>query len=127
MCIHIPLSLEHMEKLPKCEQNYNKFRSKTLSPERYLLVLVPNLVKRNDIISEVSIKVGVTVLNPSSSTVSLRQDTHSNCILKFPVFSLSKPQIYPVPIYVICDYHIHKTDLADLSSFWKFRQISQYP
>ena len=32
----------------------------------------------------------------------------------FPV----QPQIFPVPIYIICDYYIHKTDLADLSSFW---------
>ena len=30
----------------------------------------------------------------------------------FPV----EQQIFPVPIYVICDYYIHKTDLADLSS-----------
>ena len=33
-----------------------------------------------------------------------------------------------MPIYVICDYNIHKTDLADLSNFkeiWEFsRQIS---
>ena len=26
-------------------------------------------------------------------------------------------QVFPVPIYVICDYYIHKTNLADLSSF----------
>ena len=24
-----------------------------------------------------------------------------------------------MPIYIICDYYTHKTDLADLSSFWK--------
>ena len=28
-------------------------------------------------------------------------------------------QIFPAPIYVICDYYIHKTDLADLSKFQK--------
>ena len=28
-------------------------------------------------------------------------------------------QIFPVPIYVICDYYIHKTELADLSSLKK--------
>ena len=28
-------------------------------------------------------------------------------------------QIFPVPIYIMCDYYIHKTDLADLSSFWE--------
>ena len=33
----------------------------------------------------------------------------------FPV----QQQIFPVQIYIICDYYIHKTDLADLSSFWK--------
>ena len=47
------------------------------------------------------------------------QGTHSKCIFKFPVFPV-QPQIFPVPNYVICDYYIHKTDLADLSSliFW---------
>ena len=29
-------------------------------------------------------------------------------------------QIFPVQIYVICDYYIHKTDLADLFSFGHF-------
>ena len=33
----------------------------------------------------------------------------------FPVQS----QIFPVPIYIICDYYIDETDLADLSSSWK--------
>ena len=32
----------------------------------------------------------------------------------FPVQS----QIFPVPIYIICDYYIDETDLADLSNFW---------
>ena len=46
------------------------------------------------------------------------QGTHSNCIFKFPVFSLFFPCLtadFPVPIYMICDYYIHKNDLADLS------------
>ena len=30
----------------------------------------------------------------------------------FPV----QPQIFPVPIFIICDYNIHKTMLADLFS-----------
>ena len=33
----------------------------------------------------------------------------------FPV----RPQIFPVPIYIMCEYYIHRTDLADLFSFWK--------
>ena len=46
----------------------------------------------------------------------------------FPVQLL----IFPVTIYLICDYYIHKTDLVDLSSFWEkkgifLQQISQYP
>ena len=46
----------------------------------------------------------------------------------FPV----RPQIFPVPIYIICEYYIHRTDLAGLSSSWGkkkifFQQISQYP
>ena len=34
----------------------------------------------------------------------------------FPVFVPLPPQIVPVPIYMICDYYIHKTDLADIST-----------
>ena len=44
----------------------------------------------------------------------------------FPPF---RPQIFPVPINVICDYHIDITDLADLASifFWQFsRKILKY-
>ena len=41
----------------------------------------------------------------------------------FPVFFPVRPQIFPVPIYTICDYYIHKTDLADLSSFWKKKRF----
>ena len=37
----------------------------------------------------------------------------------FPVWR----QIFPVPMCVICDYYIHKTDLADLSSFKFFLEI----
>ena len=44
------------------------------------------------------------------------QGTHSNFIFKFPVFSLSDRK-FSLPIYVICDYYIHKTDLADVSTF----------
>ena len=40
----------------------------------------------------------------------------------FPVFSV-RLQIFPVAIYVICDYYIHKTDLADLSSFKEILDI----
>ena len=32
-------------------------------------------------------------------------------------------QMFPEPIYVICDYYIHKTDLADLSRFNFFFEI----
>ena len=38
----------------------------------------------------------------------------------FPVFSLSNDKL---PIYVICNYNIHKTDLVDLSSFKIFWEI----
>ena len=48
----------------------------------------------------------------------------------FPVQS----QIFPVPIHIICEYNIHKTDLAELyiiqllEKKWFFlRQLSQYP
>ena len=37
--------------------------------------------------------------------------------LCFPCFFPVQWQIFPVPIYVICDYYTHKTDLTDLSSF----------
>ena len=49
---------------------------------------------------------------------------------QIPCFFPVQPQIYLVPIYIICDYYIHKTDLADLSSFkqnWEFsQQILKY-
>ena len=40
----------------------------------------------------------------------------------FPV----RPQIFPVPIYIMCEYYIHRTDL---SSFWEKneKKKSQYP
>ena len=50
------------------------------------------------------------------------QGTPSNCILKFLVFPVRR-QIFPVSIYVICDYYIYKTNLADLSSFEILREI----
>ena len=36
--------------------------------------------------------------------------------LCFPCFFPVRPQIFPVPIYLICDYYIHKTDLAKFST-----------
>ena len=38
---------------------------------------------------------------------------------QIPCFLSVQTQIFPVPIHVICDYYIHKTDLADLSGFFK--------
>ena len=43
--------------------------------------------------------------------------------LCFPRFFPVQPQIFPVPIYIICNYYIHKTMLADLFSFWKKEKI----
>ena len=55
-----------------------------------------------------------------------------HCLCKYrsyPVFPVWL-QIFPVSNYRICDYYIHKTDMADLSSFKKirtfFRQIPKY-
>ena len=59
------------------------------------------------------------------------QVVFSNCLC-FPCFFPVRRQIFPVPIYVICDYYIHKTDLADLSSLItkieksKNQKISKY-
>ena len=52
--------------------------------------------------------------------------------LQIPCVFPVRLQIFPVPIYIICECYIHRTDLADLSSFWKkidffLRQLSQYP
>ena len=49
--------------------------------------------------------------------------------LCFPCVFPVQSQIFPVPIYIICDYYIDETDLADLlGQKWKFsRQILQYP
>ena len=47
-------------------------------------------------------------------------DPQSPLKLHFEIpFSLSDREKNPVPIYVICDYYIHKTDLADVFSFLK--------
>ena len=51
---------------------------------------------------------------------------------QIPCVFLVRPQIFPVRIYLICDYYIHRTDLTDLSSFWGekwifLRQLLQYP
>ena len=51
---------------------------------------------------------------------------------KIPCVVPALRQIFPVPIYIICEYYIHRTDLADLSSFWEkndffLRQLLQYP
>ena len=46
------------------------------------------------------------VIMARSSTMNV--STHSNYVFKFPVFSLSKRKLFPV----ICDYYIHRTDLA---------------
>ena len=43
--------------------------------------------------------------------------------LCFPCFFPVQQQIFPVPIYMICDYNIHQTDLANLSSFNFFWEI----
>ena len=45
------------------------------------------------------------------SGYQLKLDFQISCV--FPVRS----QIFPVTINMFCDYYIHKTDLADLSSF----------
>ena len=42
------------------------------------------------------------------------QITFSNSLC----FSLSERKLFPVPIYVICDYYIHKTDLAPFPKNW---------
>ena len=39
--------------------------------------------------------------------------------LCFPCVFPVQSQFFPVPISIICDYYIHKTDLAYLSSFWE--------
>ena len=49
--------------------------------------------------------------NVYAYSIMIVQVTHSNCILKFLCFPCLFPvllQIFPVPIYMICDYYIHK-------------------
>ena len=77
--------------------------------------------------SKKSLKSRKSVLSPFAVVCSgypLKLHFQFPCV--FPVL----PHIFPVPLYVICDYYIHKTDLADLSSFkqiWEFSwQISKY-
>ena len=70
-------------------------------------------------------------LFPSPYNMVPTQIAFSNSLC-FPCFFPVQLQIFPVPIYIIYDYYIHKTDLPDLfpalEKKWKFsRQISQYP
>ena len=44
--------------------------------------------------------------------------------LCFPCYFPARPQIFPAPIYVSCDYYRHKTDLTDFNFFF-LRQISK--
>ena len=44
--------------------------------------------------------------------------------LCFPCVFPVQSKIFPVPIYIICDYYIDETDLADLSNFWGKNGIS---
>ena len=38
---------------------------------------------------------------------------------QIPCFFPVRPQIFPGQIYIICEYYIHRTNLADLSISWK--------
>ena len=64
----------------------------------------------------------------TSSNLVLHQGPHSNCLFKkkFFVFSLffSLSVNFSVLIYKICDSNIHKTALADISSFLKKLELS---
>ena len=39
--------------------------------------------------------------------------------LCFPCVFPVQPQIFPVPLSIVFNYYIHKTDFADLSTFWE--------
>ena len=47
--------------------------------------------------------------------------------LCFPCVFPVRLQIFPVPIYKICEYYIHRTDLADQKKWIFLQQLLQYP
>ena len=55
---------------------------------------------------------------PTTRVPTQNQTLYFQIPCVFPFFPPDRSQIFPVPIYVICDFYIHKTDLADLSSFF---------
>ena len=63
----------------------------------------------------------------STTLVVIPDVTSAGCPLKlhfqipcvFPV----RPQVFPEPVHLICDYYIHKTELADLSSLTRNQEI----
>ena len=72
-----------------------------------------------------------TVVDQVGAPVMLMKDTMSQCFsfqvephtgyplkshFQIPCLFPVRQQIFPVPIYMICDYFIDKTELADLSS-----------
>ena len=65
--------------------------------------------------------------NWHGAIMQLKQCTHSNCIFKFPVFSLFFPcptANFPCDNFNnLCLLHINKTNLADLSSFKRNMEI----
>ena len=58
-------------------------------------------------------------MSPNMQTAKDNYETEYPLELCFqiPCFFNVRPQIFPMPIYVIGDYNRHKTDFADLSKF----------
>ena len=69
-------------------------------------------------------------LGNASEESILRQGYPLKLHFQIPCVFPVRPKIFPVPIYINCDYYINKTDLTDVSSFnkfWEFsRQILKY-
>ena len=59
----------------------------------------------------------VSLSRPAHSKIRVPTQIVFSNSLCFPCVFPVQSQIFPVPIYIICDYYIDETDLADLSNF----------
>ena len=94
--------------------------------------LASTTLKSTRLISTHMVWEAVAIVNGSGSiwTLAGTLTTHAEYPLKLQIQILCvfpvQPHIFAVPLYVICDYYIHKTDLIDSSSFKQIWKKSKY-
>ena len=119
MCIHF----SHLKKVLIDFTLYESFFSlNKQSHKKRISISVDTICIHWLCVASLRLNICVTYISRAPTQIAF---SNSLC---FPCFFPVRRQIFPVPIYVICNYYIHKTDLADFSSFKKqFSQpISKY-